>query len=220
MNIREKTIQLIKEEINKNDLKLVWYTTKCYHQKITSIEKVNKDIEREVYTIRNFFKKDIRNITAIEVHREGILKGGFHTHTLWEGIPDEVWKYRSPQLDTFLLEIDPAINRACNDGYSPTLKQQGELLDKVFRSFNRSIPTGRNGLNIKTIDPDEGGVSGLVQYITKDIEDLNRSPGEVIDWKNSKALRVSAPKDQPDKHHQIQHTNHNRRRDRFRDFIF
>ena len=65
-----------------------------------------------------------------------------------ESIPEDCWKTRSNQMDKFLLELDPSIIFGINFGDPPTCTQQTDLLDKVIRSFNKSIPNGKDAVDI------------------------------------------------------------------------
>ena len=108
-----------------------------------------------------------------------------------EFIPQDCWKTRSNQMDRFLLELDPEILFGIIFGETPSDMQQTDLLDKVIRGFNnKSIPNGKDGLDIRVISEDKGGVSGLCEYNTKDTRDLGERIEEVIDWEHSDCLDI------------------------------
>ena len=107
-----------------------------------------------------------------------------------ESIPEDCWKTRSNQMDKLLLELDPSIIFGINFGDSPSTTQQTNLLDKVIRSFNKSIPNGKDAVDIEPITEEKGGVSGLLEYDTKDNWKYGERIEEVIDWENSDCLNI------------------------------
>ena len=68
--------------------------------------------------------------------------------------------------------------------------QQRDLLDKVIRAFNKSIPNGKDAVDIRRITEEKGGVSGLLEYNTKDSWKYGERIEEVIDWENSDCLDI------------------------------
>jgi len=107
-----------------------------------------------------------------------------------ESIPENCWKTRSNQMDKFILELDPSIIFGINFGETPTVQNQSDLLDKVIRGFNKSIPNGKDAIKIKPISEDLGGVKGLCVYNTKDTWRYGERIEEVIDWENSDCLDI------------------------------
>jgi len=88
------------------------------------------------------------------------------------------------------MELDPSIIFGIKFGDTPSIIQQNHLLDKVIRSFNNSIPNGKDAVKIKLISEDLGGVKGLCVYNTKDTWRHGERIEEVIDWENSDCLDI------------------------------
>ena len=191
MIINKKLVETLQDQINKNELSFYWYITLEYHYKNTDINKVRSDNERFRYVIRKFFRSDIRMWFFNERHHNSEkIKGGYHRHILMESIPEDCWKTRSNQMDKLLLELDPSIIFGINFGDSPSCTQQTDLLDKVIRDFNKSIPNGKDAVDIRPLTEEKGGVSGLLEYNTKDNWKYGERIEEVIDWENSDCLNI------------------------------
>ena len=191
MIISKKLVETLQDQINKNELRFYWYITLEYHYKNTDINKVRSDNERFRYVIRKFFRSDIRMWFFNERHHNSEkIKGGYHRHILMESIPEDCWKTRSNQMDKLLLELDPSIIFGINFGDSPSCTQQTDLLDKVIRDFNKSIPNGKDAVDIRPLTEEKGGVSGLLEYNTKDNWKYGERIEEVIDWENSDCLNI------------------------------
>ena len=191
MIINKKLVETLQDQINKNELSFYWYITLEYHYKNTDINKVRSDNKRFRYVIRKFFRSDIRMWFFNERHHNSEkIKGGYHRHILMESIPEDCWKTRSNQMDKLLLELDPSIIFGINFGESPSITQQTNLLDKVIRRFNKSIPNGKDAVDIEPITEEKGGVSGLLEYDTKDNWKYGERIEEVIDWENSDCLNI------------------------------
>jgi hypothetical protein len=130
-------------------------------------------------------------IFFIERHRESEkISGGFHRHLILQDPPESLWRNRSNQLDRFLLELDPTILFACNFGEYPTVTQKKDLLNKVIRGFNQSIPNGKDSVDITPITEDAGGVKGTLDYATKDSWKYGERIENVIDWENSDFVNI------------------------------
>ena len=126
-----------------------------------------------------------------EIHRNSEkIKGGFHRHILMESIPEDCWKTRSNQMDKFLLELDPSIIFGINFGDTPTVTQQTDLLNKMIRGFNKSIPNGQDAVDIQPLTAEKGGITGVLEYNTKDNWKYGERIEEVIDWENSDCLNI------------------------------
>ena len=124
-------------------------------------------------------------------HTSEKIKGGYHRHILMESIPEHCWKTRSNQMDRFLLELDPEILFGISLGKTlPTCTQQKHLLDKIIRGFNKSLPNGKDAVDIQKITENKGGVSGALEYNTKDSWKYGERIEEVIDWENSDCLDI------------------------------
>ena len=94
-------------------------------------------------------------------------------------------------MDRFLLELDPEILFGISLGkVNPTCTQQKNLLDKVIRGFNNTLPNGKDAVDIRRISEEKGGVSGLLEYNTKDSWKYGERIEEVIDWENSDCLDI------------------------------
>ena len=94
-------------------------------------------------------------------------------------------------MDRFLLELDPEILFGISLGkVNPTCTQEKNLLDKVIRGFNKSLPNGKDAVDIRRITEEKGGVSGLLEYNTKDSWKYGERIEEVIDWENSDCLDI------------------------------
>tara|TARA_S200002703_G_scaffold27066_1_gene23198 strand:- start:1509 stop:2174 length:666 start_codon:yes stop_codon:yes gene_type:complete len=190
MIINKKLVETLQDQINKNELRFYWYITIVYHNKM-ELDDVRSDNKRFRYVIRKFFRSNIRMWFFNEIHHESVkLKGGYHKHIWMESIPEDCWKTRSNQMDKILMELDPSIMFGINFGDLPTVSQQTDLLDKVIRSFNKSIPNGKDAVKIKLISEDLGGVKGLCVYNTKDNWRHGERIEEVIDWENSDCLDI------------------------------
>jgi hypothetical protein len=192
MIYNRKVVETLSQQISDNDLEFYWFITLEYHYKNTDLNKVRSDNKRFRYTIRKFFKSNIRMWFFNEKHHTSDkIKGGYHRHILMESIPEDCWKTRSNQMDRFLLELDPEILFGISLGkVNPTCTQEKNLLDKVIRGFNNSLPNGKDGVDIRLITKDKGGVSGLLEYNTKDSWKYGERIEEVIDWENSDCLDI------------------------------
>jgi len=93
-------------------------------------------------------------------------------------------------MDRFLLELNPEILFGINFGTNPTVNQQRDLLDKVIRGFNNTLPNGKDAVDIEPITEEKGGVSGLLEYHTKESWKYGERIEEVIDWENSDCLDI------------------------------
>jgi len=188
----KKVVETLQQQITDNDLRFYWYITLEYYYKNTDLNKVRSDNKRFRYVMRKFFKSDIKFLFFNERNRKsGKMNGGYHRHILMESIPSDSWQTRSNQMDRFLLELDPEILFGISLGkVVPTCTQQKNLLDKVIRGFNKSLPNGKDGVDIRVISEEKGGVSGLCEYNTKDTRDLGERIEEVIDWENSDYLDI------------------------------
>ena len=93
-------------------------------------------------------------------------------------------------MDRFLLELNPEILFGINFGTNPTVTQQRDLLEKVIRGFNNTLPNGKDAVDIEPITEEKGGVSGLLEYNTKDSWKYGERIEEVIDWENSDCLDI------------------------------
>ncbi len=191
MIINKKLVETLQEQLNKNDLRFYWYITLEYHYKNTDLNKVRSDNERFRYVIRKFFRSDIRMWFFNERHHNSEkIKGGFHRHILMESIPEDCWKTRTNQMDKFILELDPSILFGINFGETPTVQNQSDLLDKVIRGFNLSIPNGKDAVDIRPLTAEKGGITGALEYNTKDNWKYGERIEEVIDWENSDCLNI------------------------------
>ena len=188
----KKVVETLQQQITDNDLRFYWYITLEYYYKNTDLDKVRSDNKRFKYVIRKFFKSDIKFLFFNERNRKsGKMNGGYHRHILMESIPLDSWQTRSNQMDRFLLELDPEILFGISLGkVVPTCTQQKNLLDKVIRGFNKSLPNGKDGVDIRVISEEKGGVSGLCEYNTKDNWKFGERIEEVIDWERSDCLDI------------------------------
>ena len=191
MIINQKIVKTLQEQISKNGLSFYWYITLEYHYKNTDLNRVRSDNKRFRYVIRKFFHSDIRMWFFNEIHQNSDkIQGGYHRHILMESIPEDCWNSRSNQMDKILMELDPSIIFGINFGDIPSCTQQTDLLDKVIRRFNNSIPNGKDAVDIEPIKEEKGGVSGLLEYNTKDNWKYGERIEEVIDWENSDCLDI------------------------------
>ena len=191
MIYNRKVVETLSQQIHDNDLEFYWYITLEYHYKNTDLNKVRSDNQRFRYTIRKFFKSNIRMWFFNEKHHTSDkIKGGYHRHILMESIPYDCWKTRSNRMDRFLLELNPEILFGINFGTNPTVTQQRDLLEKVIRGFNNTLPNGKDAVDIEPITEEKGGVSGLLEYNTKDSWKYGERIEEVIDWENSDCLDI------------------------------
>ena len=191
MIINKKLVETLQDQINNNELSFYWYITLEYHYKNTDLSKIRSDNKRFRYVIRKFFRSDIRMWFFNEQHHNSEkIKGGYHRHILMESIPEDCWKTRSNQMDKFLLELDPSIIFGINFGDPPSCTQQTDLLDRVIRSFNKSIPNGKDAVDIRPLTTEKGGITGALEYNTKDNWKYGERIEEVIDWENSDCLNI------------------------------
>ena len=69
-----------------------------------------------------------------------------------ESLPLDCWQTRSRQMDQFLLELDPEILFGISLGkVVPSCSEQTDLLDKVIRGFNNTLPNGKDAVDIQPI---------------------------------------------------------------------
>tara|TARA_B100000287_G_C20500340_1_gene728856 strand:- start:18 stop:422 length:405 start_codon:yes stop_codon:yes gene_type:complete len=121
-------------------------------------------------------------IIFVEKHSDPTRKvyGGYHRHILITDASRSRWSEPSNIMSTLLLEIDPASVFGMYDGIQPNEDIKMKLLDKVIRGFNRSVPNGVLGLNIKPITD----LNRLVSYCTKQVGQYH-PPYELVDSTNS-----------------------------------
>ena len=134
MIYNRKVVETLSQQISDNDLEFYWYITLEYHYKNTDLNKVRSDNKRFRYTIRKFFKSNIRMWFFNERHHtSGKIKGGYHRHILMESLPLDCWQTRSRQMDQFLLELDPEILFGISLGkVVPSCSEQTDLLDNCL----------------------------------------------------------------------------------------
>ena len=84
MIYNRKVVETLSQQISDNDLEFYWYITLEYHYKNTDLNKVRSDNKRFRYTIRKFFKSNIRMWFFNERHHtSGKIKGGYIGIFLW-----------------------------------------------------------------------------------------------------------------------------------------
>jgi hypothetical protein len=191
--INTKLVETLHKQITDNDLRFYWFITLEYYHKITDLNKVRSDDYRLAYIIKKFFKSNIKMWFFPEKHRSSVkVKDGYHRHVIMESIPNHCWKNRSNQMDKFILEVDPNILHNIVFGKMPSCSNQKDLLYKVIRGFNNSIPNGKDGVDIRLITEEKGGVKGLCRYLTKDNWKYGERIEDVIDWENSDCLDIES----------------------------
>lgn len=191
--IETKLVETLHKQITDNDLRFYWFITLEYYYKNTDLNKVRSDNKRFKYTIKKFFKSNTKMWFFNEKHHSSVkVNGGYHRHLIMESIPNHSWRNRSNQMDKFILEVDPNILHNIVFGKSPSVTNQKHLLNKVIRGFNNSIPNGKDGVDIRLITEEKGGVKGLCRYLTKDNWQYGERIEEVIDWENSDDLDIDS----------------------------
>ena len=140
----------------ENNLQFMWYVVMDYHFKQKSLDVSKQDNEHFRRSFRRYFKSDIRMLFTNEFHR-GDPKSpnfmGYHRNGLIE--------------DPFAGEDLSSIEKI-------------QKLTQVIRKLNRRIPNGYKGLSITPITENQGGIKGLVQYVTKDSWKHDEYLGDVV----------------------------------------
>ena len=68
---------------------------------------------------------------------------------------------------------------------SPEPEVKEKLLAKATRDFNQSVPNGYLGTDVKPVTEARGGISGLIHYLTKQVDQFHPAY-EVVDVANSR----------------------------------
>jgi hypothetical protein len=180
-----RRINPLKQIIDTEGLKFKYFITLDYFRKTDDIASVLKDNHHFRKEIRRFFKSDIRMFFFNEKHlKDPSCKfyGSFHRHILMEAVPEKAWKEPTSRMKTFMLEMDPEMLFACQWS-EPSEDSKMELVKKVVKGFNKTIPNGAKGTWYEQISH----IDGLLSYCTK--QNKNNVPHEyVIDTMNSDGL--------------------------------
>lgn len=187
--IRKKEVQrILLNHIKENGIQFKYLLTCDYFYKQKDYNKVLLDNRHFRKTIRKFYKDDISMLFIIEKHTdpESNHLGGYHRHILIEDASEERWNQPSNGMTTLILKLDPASvfgMKMMRTAPSSELKEK--LLAKATRDFNQSVPNGYIGTDVRPITEERGGISGLIEYLTKQV-DLFHPAYEVVDVTNSR----------------------------------
>jgi hypothetical protein len=188
MNRRQDVKRILLEHIRTNRINYKYLLTLDYYYKQKDYNKVLLDNKHLRRTIRKFYKDDISMMFFIEKHTkpESNHYGGYHRHILVEDATNERWKEPSNGMMNLLLNLDPTAAFAMKMNLeTPNEEVKGKLLCKVCRVLMQSVPNGYIGSDATPITEDRGGITGLINYLTKQV-DMFHPAYEVIDVSNSR----------------------------------
>ncbi len=181
-NTQDKVTEEILKQIYSSEYNFKYFITLDYYYRCSDYNQVLSDNKRLRTSLRRVYKDDIKMIIFVEKHSDPTRKvyGGYHRHILITDASRSRWSEPSNIMSTLLLEIDPASVFGMYDGIQPNEDIKMKMLDKVIRGFNRSVPNGVLGLNIKPITD----LNRLVSYCTKQVGQYH-PPYELVDSTNS-----------------------------------
>ena len=180
---RRRNVQrILLDQINASGIEYKYFISIDYHYKQKDYDRVMEDNRFLRRKLRTFFKADLHMITVIEKHRKETSKnrGGYHRHMMLEKIPDECWTDPSNSMMTFMLKLNDEAAIGMRMGKHPPKEIKEQFISKVCRDLNRSIPNGYRGTRTEEIEDYKGGIKGLIEYLTKDV-DIDHPAYEVID---------------------------------------
>jgi len=190
LDVDDRTrIKPLKDVIESNGIEFRFFGTLNYYFRMDKLDRVLKDNRHLKKCLQRFFKCEIRTMLFNEKHTNESSNnyGGFHRHWVMEDIPESIWLNPSPQMATFMQELDEkhdsCIYFGCLTGSLPTDEMKIELIKKVIKGFHASTPNGSKGLDVRVIY----NIDGLLSYCTK--QRHHNIPYEyVIDTKSSNYL--------------------------------
>lgn len=186
---RKKEVQrILLNHIKENGIEFKYLLTCDYFYKQKDYNKVLLDNRHFRKTIRKFYKDDINMLFIIEKHTDPESKhlGGYHRHILIEDASKNRWNKPSNGMTTLLLNLDPAsVFGIKMMRTAPSAELKEKLLAKATRDFNQSVPNGYIGTDVRPITEERGGLTGLIEYLTKQV-DLFHPAYEVVDVANSR----------------------------------
>ena len=180
---RRRNVQrILLDQINASGIEYMYFVSIDYHFKQKDYNRVIEDNRFKRRKLRTFFKADIHMIDIIEKHRKETSKnyGGYHRHSILEKIPDECWTNPTNSMMTFMLKLNHEAAIGMKMGQHPPKEIKEQFISKVCRDLNRSIPNGYTGTQTEAIEDYKGGIKGLIEYLTKDV-DIDHPAYEVID---------------------------------------
>ena len=188
MTRRKEVERILLNHIKENGIKIKYLLTCDYFYKQRDYNKVLLDNKHLRKTIRKLYKDDIRMLFFIEKHTnpESNHYGGYHRHILIEDASENRWLEPSNGMMALMLNLDACSAfgmKMARQEPSPELKEK--LLAKATRDFNRSVPNGYLGTDVKPLTEERGGITGLIHYLTKQV-DLVHPAYEVVDIANSR----------------------------------
>lgn len=186
---RKKEVQrILLNHIQKNGIEFKYLLTCNYFYKQRDYNKVLLDNRHFRRTIRKFYKDDINMLFIIEKHTdpESNHLGGYHRHILIEDVSKGRWSEPSNGMMNLMLNLDPVAAFGMKMmKTAPSAELKEKLLAKATRDFNQSVPNGYIGTDVRPITEERGGLSGLIEYLTKQV-DLFHPAYEVVDVSNSR----------------------------------
>ena len=187
--IRRKEVErILLNHIKDNGIEFKYLLTCDYFYKQRDYNKVLLDNRHLRRTIRKLYKDDIRMLFFIEKHTnpESNHFGGYHRHILIEDASEERWLEPSNGIMNLMLKLDPAAAFGMKmSKQSPEPEVKEKLLAKATRDFNQSVPNGYLGTDVKPVTEARGGISGLIHYLTKQVDQFHPAY-EVVDVANSR----------------------------------
>ena len=188
MKRREEVERILLNHIKDNGITFKYLLTCDYYYRQKDYNRVLLDNKHMRKTVRKFYKDDIRMLFFIEKHTkpESNNYGGYHRHVLVEEPSQERWLEPSGGMMTLLLNLDPAAAfgmKMTREPPTPEVKEK--LLAKVARDLNQSVPNGYLGTDVKPVTEERGGISGLIHYLTKQVDQFHPAY-ELVDVVNSR----------------------------------
>ena len=184
---RKEVERIVLEHIRSNSISYKYLLTCEYFYKQKDYNKVLLDNKHLRKTIRRFYKDNIKMMFFVEKHTDPDSNhyGGYHRHILIEDASSSRWLEPSTAMTNFMLKLDEAAAFGMKMRLAePTPELKGKLLCKVARDLNHAVSNGYLGTDVRPVSEERGGISGLVEYLTKQL-DIFHPAYELIDVSNS-----------------------------------
>ena len=103
-------IRLLLDKVNAHDIQFKYFLTLDYwFKRMNKEDRLLKDNRHLKKIVQKFFKSEVRMFFFNEKHKSG----GFHRHVVMEGIPESRWLNPTPQMETFMSELDSEMLFSC-----------------------------------------------------------------------------------------------------------
>tara|TARA_Y100000004_G_scaffold131752_1_gene148671 strand:+ start:4011 stop:4652 length:642 start_codon:yes stop_codon:yes gene_type:complete len=184
---KQEVRRILLEQIHSKGIAIKYLLTCDYFYKQKDYNKVLLDNHYLRRTIRRFYKDDIRMIFFIERHTdpESNHYQGYHRHVLVEDVKPERWLEPTGGMMALMMNLDvPSAFGMKMKAEAPSPEIQQKLLCKAVRDLNRSVPNGYLGTDVRPVTEARGGIEGVVEYLTKQVDQFHPAY-ELVDVSNS-----------------------------------